>query len=118
MAAEPLSELWLDAQLPPDLARWLREQGLSARSLRELGLESSSDHAVFMAARQKAVSAIMPKDADLAALVQRLGQPPKVIWLTCGNTSNAELKRTLSIHLARVEAFLRGVDALLEIAGG
>ncbi len=33
----------------------------------------------------------LTKDADLAKMVERLGPPPRVIWLRCGNTSNAAL---------------------------
>jgi hypothetical protein len=29
-------------------------------------------------------------------LVDRLGAPPQIIWLTCGNTSNARLREILS----------------------
>lgn len=35
--------LLVDAQLPPALARWLGERGLSATPIRELGLRDSDD---------------------------------------------------------------------------
>ena len=37
--------LWLDAQLPPVLARWISEQpwGVDAVAVRELGLRDASD---------------------------------------------------------------------------
>ena len=37
--------LWLDAQLPPALARWINEQpwGEDAVAVRELGLRDASD---------------------------------------------------------------------------
>jgi predicted nuclease of predicted toxin-antitoxin system len=37
----------VDAQLPPALARWLGEQGLSAVSVREVGLRDSDDGSVL-----------------------------------------------------------------------
>ena len=41
--------LWLDAQLPPALARWISEQpwGVDAVAVRELGLRDASDPEIF-----------------------------------------------------------------------
>jgi predicted nuclease of predicted toxin-antitoxin system len=39
---------------------------------------------------------VMTKDSDFVDLVERLGSPPQVIWLTYGNTSNARLRHILS----------------------
>jgi hypothetical protein len=35
----------------------------------------------------------MTKDRDFVEMLQRLGPPPKVAWVTCGNTSNARRTR-------------------------
>ena len=35
------------------------------------------------------------KDSDFVELVHRLGVPPQIIWITCGNTSNGEMMRVL-----------------------
>jgi len=37
----------------------------------------------------------MTKDRDFIALVERHGSPPQVVWLACGNTSNARLQTLL-----------------------
>ena len=59
----------------------------------------------------------MSKDADFAEMVDRLGPPPAVIWLTCGNTSNAALRVLLKSTLPRaIELIARG-DSLVEISG-
>jgi len=50
-------------------------------------------------------------------LVDRLGTPPQIIWLTCGNTSNARLRQILSITLPEALEFLRAGEALVEISG-
>src|SRR5208337_589612 len=44
------------------------------------------------------------KDSDHADLVQRLGPPPQLVWVTCGNVTNANLK---AIFLAVFEEALR-----------
>jgi hypothetical protein len=45
---------------------------------------------IFFAARD-AGAIVMSKDKDFAQLVLHHGPPPQVIWITCGNTSNARL---------------------------
>ncbi len=41
----------------------------------------------------------MTKDADFVGLLERLGPPPQVLWVTCGNTSNARLRQILHTAL-------------------
>lgn len=49
-------------------------------------------------------------------LLTRHGPPPRVLWLTCGNTSNAALRRILLRDWARVVTLLEGGEALVEIS--
>ncbi len=87
--------LWLDAQLSPALAEWMTVTfGIEAISVRDLGLREAGDPQIFDAARE-AESVVMTKDADFVELVERLGPPPPVLWVTCGNTTNARLKQIL-----------------------
>ena len=82
-------KIWLDALLPPSLARWMStDLGVDATALRELGLRDARDEEIFMAARA-ADAVVLTKDADFVALLERLGPPPRVLWVTCGNTTNA-----------------------------
>ena len=89
--------IWIDAQLSPALAIWLTEAfaEVEAFSVKFLGLRDAEDEDIFKAARE-AEAVVMTKDQDFVALLDRLGPPPNVIWLTCGNTSNAHLKHLLS----------------------
>ena len=83
--------LWLDAQLPPALAQWLRSDlGLDARPLWDLGLRDAADRDIFAAARA-AGAVLISKDSDFVALVQARGTPPQLVWLTCGNVTNERL---------------------------
>ena len=93
--------IWIDAQLSPGLALWLTDTfaEVEAFSVKFLGLRDAEDEEIFQAARE-AEAVVMTKDQDFVALLERLGPPPKVIWLTCGNTSNAHLKHLLSQTLA------------------
>jgi predicted nuclease of predicted toxin-antitoxin system len=60
----------------------------------------------------------MTKDSDFVDLVERLGAPPQIIWLTCGNTSNDRLREILSSTLAEALDLLSSGEKLVEINGG
>lgn len=109
--------IWVDAHLSPAIATWITSTfGIEAIALRDLGLRDAEDPDIFEAAKaQKAV--LMTKDSDFVDLVERLGSPPQIIWLTCGNTSNAKLREILSETLPRsLELFAAG-ETLVEIRG-
>lgn len=57
----------------------------------------------------------MTKDNDFVTLLQRHGPPPQVIWLTCGNTSNARLQTLLLAALPQALALLAADERLVEI---
>ena len=107
--------IWIDAQLSPAIAPWLAENfSVSAQALRDLGLRDATDREIFAAARN--VSAVvMTKDSDFVKLLEELGSPPQVIWLTCGNTSNARLKQILTKALPQAIVLLESGEPLVEI---
>ena len=108
--------IWLDAQLPPSAAAWITATfGIEARAVRDLGLRDAKDPPIFQAART-AEAVVMTKDRDFVEMLQRLGPPPKVLWVTCGNTSNARLREILSRQLPAAVARLDGGESLVEIA--
>jgi predicted nuclease of predicted toxin-antitoxin system len=57
----------------------------------------------------------MTKDSDFISLLEKFGSPPKVIWLTCGNTSNANLKNILSTTLQDAIDLLENGEEIVEI---
>jgi predicted nuclease of predicted toxin-antitoxin system len=109
--------IWVDAQLSPAIAEWISLNfSVSAVALRDLGLRDATDRSIFFAAR--AASAIlMTKDSDFPRLLDELGSPPKIIWLTCGNTSNARLRQILTKALPQVLSLLQS-EQLVEISSG
>jgi predicted nuclease of predicted toxin-antitoxin system len=91
-AGVPL-RVWVDAQLPPALAVWLRlEFALDAVHVQDRGLLHARDEEIFDRARQDATDAtgliLITKDDDFVRLIERLGPPPQVLWVTAGNTDN------------------------------
>jgi predicted nuclease of predicted toxin-antitoxin system len=107
--------LWIDAQLSPELAHWLTSTfGVQATAVRDLGLREAEDTRIFTAARN-ADAVVLTKDADFPNLLARLGAPPRVIWLRCGNTSNAMLRTLLVRMWPDITAALDRGDVLIEI---
>ncbi len=79
--------IWVDAHISPAIALWIESTfGVEAIALRDLGLRDAEDSEIFETAKvQQAI--VITKDSDFVDLVERLGSPPQIIWLTCGNTS-------------------------------
>ena len=102
-------KVWLDAQLSPVLANWMRATfQLTAFPMRDLGMLKGSDEQIFMRAK-KEVDIVITKDKDFVALLERLGPPPQGIWITMGNTSNARMKHVLQVRFPEaLEMFAKG----------
>jgi predicted nuclease of predicted toxin-antitoxin system len=107
--------IWIDAQMSPAMAAWIGDNfSVPAAAIRDLGLRDATDQEIFRAAkRENAV--VMTKDGDFVSLLDRLGPPPQIIWVTCGNTSNARLKEILTATLPKAIELLRAGERLVEI---
>lgn len=108
--------LWIDAQLSPALAPWIRATfGIEAYAVRDLGLRDAKDPEIFLAARE-AGAVVMTKDSDFIVLLERFGPPPRVLWLTCGNTSNLKLREILGRNLPMAREMLESGERVVEIS--
>lgn len=102
----------VDAQLPPALAHWLREQGHDAEHVMDIGLLGATDHEVAESA--SATSAILvTKDADFSAL--RLPDRYALLWLRCGNASNRALMAWLTPRWKVVDRLLSDGERFVEV---
>ena len=110
--------VWADAQIAPELAGWMRQAlGVDVQAVRDLGLRDAEDREIFVQARA-AGAVVLTKDRDFVDLLERHGPPPQVVWLTCGNTSNAYLRELLGRVWPQVAALIAGGEPLVEIGGG
>lgn len=111
-------KIWLDAQLSPALARWMEDEfdveNVFSVQLDER-LRAAKDGEIFAQAKE-ADAVVMTKDRDFVDLVERLGSPPQVLWITCGNTSNRAMRRILSGALPSALELLRSGEPLVEIS--
>ncbi len=107
-------KIWADAQLSPSIASWLSERfNISATAIRDLSLHRATDEEIFRQARQ-AGAVVLTKDADFQRLLERHGPPPQVVWITCGNTSNARLREVLERFWPAAQKLLEGGEPLVE----
>jgi len=109
-------KIWIDAQLSPFIALWINNNfpELTAASVRSLGKISASDKEIFMEARLQG-AVILSKDIDFLRLVELYGSPPQIIWVTCGNTSNAAMCQILQKTLAQAIDLLKNGEPVVEI---
>ncbi len=103
----------IDAQLPPGLARWLSERGHTCDHVSDVGLGAASDERIEAWARDRR-AAIWSKDEDFAERARR-SPGLQVVWLRCGNTTNAALQTLLTPLLGEIEAALEAGEALIEV---
>jgi len=107
--------IWIDAQLSPSLAKWMSVNlGVKAIAVRELGLRDSGDFEIFQAARE-ANAVVLTKDADFPHLLSQHGPPPQILWLTCGNSSNENVRRILTRHFPKAVVLLQAGESLVEM---
>jgi len=110
-------KLWIDAQLSPAIAAWINRtfDDVEAESVRALGLRDATDPEIFEEAK-KLDAVVMSKDDDFIQLIEQRGTPPKLIWITCGNTSNARMREILSTALLKAVELLQSGEKIVEIS--
>jgi predicted nuclease of predicted toxin-antitoxin system len=107
---------WIDAQLPPQLADWLVQTfKVEAYALRDLNLRDAEDEQIFQKARHQGI-VIISKDSDFVEMVLRLGIPPQLLWVTCGNVTNRRLQNLLAQVFPQAQKLLASGEAVVEIA--
>ncbi|MGM0589444.1 MAG: DUF5615 family PIN-like protein [Bacteroidota bacterium] len=109
--------IWIDAQLSPAIAAWINRnfEQIEAESVRAVGLREALDQEIFKQAKTQQV-VVMSKDSDFIKLIEQHGPPPKLIWITCGNTSNAKMRKILRQTLLKAKELLEQGEAIVEIS--
>jgi predicted nuclease of predicted toxin-antitoxin system len=102
---------WVDAQLPPQLADWLRW----TFKVEAYALRDAEDEQIFHQARQAGI-VLISKDSDFVEKVLRLGTPPQLLWVTCGNVTNRRLQSLFIQVFPKARQLLATGEAIVEIA--
>jgi predicted nuclease of predicted toxin-antitoxin system len=98
------------------MAPWIKSQfGVECLHVRTLGLRDKEDLAIYQEARL-AGAVIVSKDRDFTELSKRLGPPPQILLVTCGNTSNQRLQEIFKSALGDALDFLKAGEPIVEIS--
>ena len=110
-------KLLLDENLSHRLVARLEEAFPSTASVKQVGLHSQPDPAIWAYAAKQGF-AIVSKDEDLRQLSFLRGYPPKVIWLVVGNAGTNQIADLLLRNKNRIATFLdaQNEDALLTLS--
>lgn len=104
----------IDAQLPPSLARLLRESGRQAEHVRELDLADADDAVIWShALHTRAV--IVTKDDDFVFRSHQSAEAPGIVWLRMGNCSNGILLERLTRLWPAIESALSSGERIVEV---
>ncbi len=107
-------KLWLDQMLPRRLCERIGK--VTGCDTSHVGTGYLDDETIFQAARE-ARAVLLSKDGDFVTLIERLGPPPQMSWLRCGNRSNQELERILAATLPDAIARLERGEPIVEVTG-
>ena len=92
----------VDNQLPPSLARWLRDRGHEAEHVFESGLHLLDDRALWARALTDA-RIVVSKDEDFLYLSSQPNYAGRFLWVRLGNCRNDAL----------LTAFARSFDTIV-----
>ena len=104
----------IDAQLPPDLARWLAEAGHQAKHVEEIGLRNAEDSPIWRYTLEHG-AVLLTKDEDFAARAKQSRQAPLIVWLRIGNCSNRALRAWFTPLLPAIVAEIDQGSRFIEV---
>jgi predicted nuclease of predicted toxin-antitoxin system len=98
----------VDAQLPKRLVEWLNEAGHDAVHTLDLprGNRTSDTELCDVALSEQRI--VVSKDGDFVESLLVTGQPPRLLLVSTGNISNAELEALVHGNLPAIEASFAG----------
>lgn len=110
-------KLLFDNNLSPHLVWHVRDIFPDASHVGVVSLDRALDVDVWLFAREHGY-VVVTKDADFSDLSQRLGSPPKLIWLRIGNCTTAQIAELLREHASIIAEFLANADDTILILVG
>lgn len=117
--------VWLDAQLSPRLAQWLKwlteTFSVTALAVRDVGLRDADDAQIYREPRMPGLSSL-PRIVTLLICNCASARPLEssgslAHLLTCGNTSEARLQEIFNKRFATARNLIEAGDTLVEITG-
>lgn len=104
----------VDAQLPPALARLLRDHDHVAEHVTEIGLGDASDRTLWRYALDND-AVIVTKDEDFSLMSAMGGEAPAVVWVRIGNTRKTALLTWFEPLIHRIVELVESGQRLIEL---
>lgn len=80
------------------------------RHVANFGLLQADDTVIHARAEAEGL-ALISKDDDFRGLIERLGPPPKLVFLRLGNATTREIAAAILANQDQIRAFLASTDA-------
>ena len=93
----------VDAQFPRRFAGWLNEAGQDALHTLDLPRKNLTTDAELITRAEKDGRIVVSKDADFVQTFLTTGNP-RLLLISTGNVSNADLEKILRANLSGIEA--------------
>jgi predicted nuclease of predicted toxin-antitoxin system len=103
-------KLLFDHNLSHKLVGRLSDIFPDSTQIRLLGMGTASDDSIWNYAKMEQFI-VVSLDADFFDLSILRGQPPKLIWLRCGNSTVAEIERLLRNNSKQIVIFAADTSA-------
>ena len=98
----------VDAQLPKRLAEWLNEAGHDAAHTLDLPRGNRTSDAELNDVANREQRIVVSKDGDFVDSLLVTGRPSRLLLVSTGNISNAELEALVHANLPAVESSFEG----------
>lgn len=97
-------KLLFDQNLSHRLVKALQRQYPDSMHVREVGLAKAVDSVIWQFAAEHGYT-VVTKDADFRQRSFVYGAPPRVIWLSLGDATTAQIQQLLGDRVTEIAAF-------------
>ena len=104
----------IDAQLPPALAKLLRDHGHDAAHVEDVDLRHADDSSIWQFALENSM-VIVTKDEDFRQRSSQSKVAPVVVWLRVKNVSRKALLHWFEPLLPKIVALVSEGEQLIEV---
>lgn len=107
----------IDAQISPAIAAWINRTypDHSASSLASHNLRHATDSQVFAKAVELD-AVLVTKNSDFIQRVEQTQNPPRVMWVRVGNSSNAHMQQVLRRNMESVITLFDAGEIIVEVS--
>ncbi len=106
----------VDAQISPAIAAWINRTfpNHTASSLISHDLRHGTDSEVFAKAIELD-AVLVTKDSDFIQRCEQAQNPPRILWIRVGNSSNAHMQQVLGRNMDTLVKLFQSGEIIVEV---